>query len=53
MQMEGKLKDLNSQLYETAEDIGRLNHVKFDLEREVVDLQKTADDYHAMLFEGE
>jgi hypothetical protein len=31
--MEGKLKSLNSELYEIADDIGRLNSVKSNLER--------------------
>jgi hypothetical protein len=45
---------LDCELYETVEDIEmRLNSVRFCLEREVAKLQKTADDYHAMLFEGE
>jgi hypothetical protein len=53
VQMEGKLKSINSELYETAADIGRLNHVKSKLEREVKELQKKADHYDALLFEKE
>lgn len=40
VQMAGKLNSLNCELYETAADIGRLNSVKFQLEREVEELQK-------------
>ena len=40
IQMEGKLKGLNCELYETAEDIGRLNSAKFQLERDVDELHK-------------
>jgi hypothetical protein len=43
VQMEEKLKSLNSELYETAADIGRLNHVKSNLEREVEELQGWVD----------
>jgi hypothetical protein len=49
----GELRNLDQALLETAADIGRLNHVKFDLEREVEDLQKMRNHYDAMLFEKE
>ena len=51
VQMEGKIKSLNCELYQAAEDIGRLNSVKFHLEREVEELQKKADHYDALMFE--
>jgi hypothetical protein len=51
VQMEGKLKSLNTELYETAADIGRLNHVKFNLERDVDELTKRIDEYDAILLE--
>jgi hypothetical protein len=44
VQMEGKLKSLNCELCETAADIGRLNSIKFNLEREVDGLQRKAGD---------
>jgi hypothetical protein len=40
VQMEGKLKSLNCELYQAAEEIGRLNSAKFHLEQEVGELQK-------------
>ena len=51
VQMAGKLKSLNCELYETAADIGRLNSAKFQLERDVDDLTRRIDDYDAMLLE--
>ena len=48
VQMAGKLNSLNCELYETAADIGRLNSVKFHLEREVEELQKKVDHYDAL-----
>lgn len=53
VQMEGKLKSLNSELYETASDIGRLNSVKSNLEVEVKELLRWVDHYNTMLFERE
>ena len=50
-QMAGNLKSLNCELYETAEDIGRLNSAKFQLERDVEELQKKADHFDALLLE--
>ncbi len=44
VQMEGKLKRLNSELYETAADIGRLNSIKFNLERDVDELTRKPND---------
>jgi hypothetical protein len=38
VQLAGKLKSLNCELYQTADDIGRLNSVKFHLEKEVEEL---------------
>ena len=46
VQMEEKLKSFNSELYETAADIGRLNHLKSNLEREVDELQRRAGNSH-------
>jgi hypothetical protein len=46
----GKLKNLNQSLFKTAEDIGRLNSVISQLEREVEELQKRLDQDEAMLF---
>ena len=40
VQMAGKLKSLNCELYAVAEEIGRLNSVKFHLEGEIEKLQK-------------
>ena len=51
VQMAGKLQSLNCELYETAEGIGRLNSVKFQLEREIDELQKKADHFDAILLE--
>jgi hypothetical protein len=51
VQMEGKLKSLNCELYETAGEIGRLNSAKFQLERDVDDLTRKIDDYDAILLE--
>jgi hypothetical protein len=45
-----KLKNLNQTLFETAEDIGRLNSVISQLEREVEELQKRLDHDESMLF---
>jgi hypothetical protein len=53
VQMDGKLKNLNCELYETAEDIGRLNSAKSNLEAEVKELQKKIDHYGSMLLERE
>ena len=44
-------KTLNGELYETAEEIGRLRSVKFQLEGEVEELQKKVDHYDIVLFE--
>jgi hypothetical protein len=49
IQMEGKLKSLNCELYETAADIGRLNSVKSNLEKDVDDLTRKVDDYDTVL----
>jgi hypothetical protein len=51
VQMEGKLKSLNSELYETGGDIGRLNSLKFNLERDVDELTRKIGDYDAILLE--
>ena len=47
----GELGNLDQALIETAEDIGRLNFVKSNLERDVDDLTKRIDEYDAMLLE--
>ena len=44
-------RNLDQTLIETAVDIGRLNSVKFQLKREVEELQKKVDHYDAILFE--
>jgi hypothetical protein len=51
--MAGKIKSLNCELYEVASEIGRMNYAKFQLEREVKELQKTLDHYSALVFERE
>ena len=51
VQMTGKLKSLNCELYAVADDIGRLNFVKVQLEKEVEELQKKADHYDSLLLE--
>jgi hypothetical protein len=53
VQMAGKLKSLNCELYEVASDIGRLKSAKFQLEREIEELQKTLDHYSALVFDKE
>ena len=51
VQSEGKIKSLNCELYETAEDIGRLNSAKFHLEREVRSCRKRLTIMMRMLLE--
>ena len=51
VQMAGKLKGLNCELYAVAEDIGKLNSAKFQLEREIEELQKKLDHFDALLIE--
>jgi hypothetical protein len=51
VQMEGKIKSLNCELYGTADEIGRLNSARFQLEREIEELQKKADHFDALLIE--
>ncbi len=51
VQMEGKLKSLNCELYAVAADIGRLNSTKFQLERDVDELTRKIGDYDDMLLE--
>lgn len=52
VQMEGKLKSLNCELLETAEDIGRLNSAKSRLEKGVEELTRKIGEYDTMLLEG-
>ena len=47
----GKLRSLDQALIETAADIGRLNSIKFQLERDVDELTRKLDDYDAILLE--
>ena len=47
----GELRNLDQALMETAEDIGRLNSVKFQREREVDNLTRKIDEYDAILLE--
>jgi hypothetical protein len=47
----GELRNLDQALIETAGDVGRLNSTKFQLEREVEELQKKADHFDALLLE--
>ena len=51
VRMTGKLRSLNCELYETAEEIGKLNSAKFQLEREVEELQKKVDHFDALMLE--
>ena len=51
IQMAGKLKSLNCELYEVAGEIGRLNSIKSNLERDLDDLTKRIGEYDAMLLE--
>jgi hypothetical protein len=53
VKMAGKLKSLNCELYETADEIGRLNSAKFQLEGEVEELEKKVDHYDSLLIDGE
>jgi hypothetical protein len=47
----GELRNLDQALIETASDIGRLNSVKFQLERDVDELTRRIDHYDALLLE--
>lgn len=51
VQKVGKLRNLDQALIETAADIGRLNSVKFNLEKDVDELTRKIDDYDAILLE--
>ena len=46
-----ELGNLDQALIETASDIGRLNFFKSNLERDVDELTRRIDDYHAILLE--
>jgi hypothetical protein len=47
----GELRNLDQALIETAADIGRLNSIKFHLERDLDGLTKRIEEYDAMLLE--
>ena len=47
----GELRNLDQALIETAADIGRLNSIKFQLERDVDELTRNVGDYDAILLE--
>ena len=47
----GELRNLDQALIETAADIGRLNSIKFQLERDVDELTRMIVDYDAILLE--
>ena len=51
IEQSGELRNLDQTLIETSADIGRLNSIKFQLERDVNDLTRRIDDYDAMLLE--
>jgi hypothetical protein len=42
---------MDQTLIETASDIGRLNSIRFHLERDVDEMTKRIDDYDAILLE--
>ena len=47
----GDPRNLDHALIETAGDIGRLNSIKFQLERDVDELTRKVGDYDAILLE--
>jgi hypothetical protein len=47
----GELRNMDQALFGTAEDIGRLNFYKSNLERDVDELTRKIGDYDAMLLE--
>ncbi len=51
MQQEEKLKNLDKVLYETAEEIGRLNSIKTRLEKDIEERTKMMGVYDSMMME--
>ncbi len=49
LQQEDNLKNLDTVIYETAEEIGRLNSIKMKLEKEVEDRMKKIAHYNAVM----
>ena len=43
LQQEDKLKNLDKELYETAETIGRLNSLKMQIKKEIAELMEMRD----------
>ena len=51
MQKEGKIKNLDKDLYETAGEIGRLNSLKMQLEKEVAELMELLGNIESVMEE--
>jgi hypothetical protein len=51
LEHEEKLKNLDKVLYETAGELGRLNSIKMQLEKDIEERMKMIDNYDSILFE--